>query len=748
MKMPLSMAAAFCATALATASAAPHPQLPFGNMRLIEEIDCGAPAPTSAFAEMPKGVSKVETILGKKARVLPNPKGADMRYFAYLIGKGKNLQGGKAYVLQVEFADNAPRTFFIRNSAESITRGVFTGTDVGDAINPHYVNANPESLDIPLSNSWMTWTSHFFMHDRYFGLGGWPRGEDEHKHPEMKPRDGFWVVIGQLDQEQAPLSQGAAVSSIRLYEAPPENETAVKLRYPGNLPRRHLFWREEMSDSVVSGKDKERFQTINRLDWYENKARRMKFLGMNTYAIDLLEFGSNQGWDSDPGGGNDWYYQTPFPDTWEKILGFLSKYELEALPYYEYHGSIGNRGLGNQKRAKPLDDKLETYTHIVWAEKARANILDPDTEEDLKKLFDLTIVKFKNRAKFLGAWLRPRNSGIPISFADSDIELFSKEANDGKPVTRKALQQKGDLYEKYIAWWYTKRRDFLVRMQEYLAGKGLGSDVRILFTTDPSEPGFDYTQGMDKMVAENPSLWRRVGISAMKPEEALRLERHRKALTLPQSTWGEWEWQHSVPKNDPQNYKDVEGVALTYTFNRLYTVSDPKLLEDFTGKAGLAIVRHFSLNENMMSKDGKKQTIGYFVADFERAGPYCMASEATAMANADPYYIGYLSGERYAPGFPQYVRAFNQAFLALPALPSERLRSASSDKDVVVREIKTSEGTYYAVINTARVDKPVTLNLPAQGQVINAATGEVIAPSGTDLKGAMYPYQLLAFLVK
>ena len=62
--------------------------------------------------------------------------------------------------------------------------------------------------------------------------------------------------------------------------------------------------------------------------------------------------------------------------------------------------------------------------------------------------------------------------------------------------------------------------------------------------------------------------------------------------------------------------------------------------------------------------------LGYFVADIERAGPFCMMAEALAMANGDPTMIGYLVGSNYGRGFPGYVRDFNANFLALPALPS------------------------------------------------------------------------------
>ncbi len=62
-------------------------------------------------------------------------------------------------------------------------------------------------------------------------------------------------------------------------------------------------------------------------------------------------------------------------------------------------------------------------------------------------------------------------------------------------------------------------------------------------------------------------------------------------------------------------------------------------------------------------------------------------------------------------------RAFNQAFLAVPALPSRVVPHAASDPEVVVREILTPHhGTYYLVIHTGmRPTRAVTVRLPARG---------------------------------
>ena len=112
---------------------------------------------------------------------------------------------------------------------------------------------------------------------------------------------------------QAPASAGAAVSRIRLYAVPDADTLKAPIVYPpADLPRRHIFWREEMADGAVHQRNNQA-AVDNEVDWFEYKAKIMAFLGANTYAKDLLEFGANQGWDSEIYGGNDWVHQSDSP---------------------------------------------------------------------------------------------------------------------------------------------------------------------------------------------------------------------------------------------------------------------------------------------------------------------------------------------------------------------------------------------------------------------------------------------------
>ena len=720
---------AFAMVAAAAAAAAERPVVdagpPFGRLPLVDEIDCAQPD-THRFGEEPKGASRVETVLGRPCRVLPNTGGA--RYFAYRMGEGKGLKAGHAYVLAVEFPEDKPRTMFILNRGCETARGVATGAALGDVLYT-YSNNNCESIQIPLAKSYRTWAMLFWLHDRFPDIAQ-PRGDGPRP---MLPKDGFWVLIAQSSSKNAPLSAGAAVARIRLLAVPDPARLRLELRRPPEgLPRRHIFWREEMSDGVVHSRKPDQRGVANETDWFEHKARLMAFLGIDTYCKDLLEFGHNQGWDATEGGGNNWYWQSKTPKRWQQMLAMLGKHDVSVLPYYEYCGGMGQHGLGKERRCRTLAG-TRTYTHIKWSEIANIDVTDPDALADAKKLLDATIVRHKDKARFLGAWFRTRPSNIPISFADRCLFRFAIEANNKRVATRDDLKKDKALLAKYYGWWFDKRKQFLIALRDHLRSGGI-ADALILYTSCAAEPGPSLVPFKNHVVTDDMPTWEKL-LGTAEHEKASpypyadACNGHLAAALRPPATWGHWEWQHSIPPPDPARYADVPGILMTYPFNRAYTVSNPKAFDAFRTVSGIAIVRHDPLNESVMEKK-----LGYFVSDVERAGPYCMLGEVLAVAYGDPWYLGYLAAASHNRGFPAAVRAFNAAYLALPALPSKLLPNAASDPAVVVRSIATPRhGTWLAIANTALVEKPnVTIKLPVEGKVTDAATGEA-SPSANGL---------------
>ena len=610
------------------------------------------------------------------------------------------------------------------------------------------------------------WTQLFYLHDRFpeikrlRGLGARP----------LTPADGFWFIVAQPAAFQDPLGAGSAVSKIRLYEVTNPAALTLSLPFPpAGLPRRHIFSREEMADGVVASghKPEEKDETLRGVKdfatWYENKMRIMEFLGIDTYGQDLLEFGHNQGWDSSEGGGNEWVYQAPNPGLWAEILERAAKHNLTVFPYYEYRGSIGgdkSLALGPQHRCQRLDGG-DTYTHISWCEGNNVDITDPDTLADAKKVLDLSLIKYRDKVKFLGAWFRQRPTAMPISFNEKNLRAFAQEANQGKRITRSHLQSDKPLLDRYYQWWFTKRRQFFESLRDYLREK-IGPEAILLYTNDASEPGRalprsitgegqkDAWQWMQVVVNQDMATWEKILSDAskypwVKPydfRDVVDKDMHLRGLQSFAENWDKWEMAHATPPDDPQTYQDGDGVLLSYTYNRLYTVSSSRPLDAYRTKSGLAIMRHYSLNENEMNV-GNDEILGYFVCDVERAGPYSMMAEARAVAYGDPYYLGSLTGNSNNRGFPRYVRRFHAAFLALPALPSSVVPDAASDPEVVVRAIPTAEhGTYVAIVNTGFQSKQDVLVTLPPGTIHDAVSGEQLAATEGKLTLRLDPAEL------
>ena len=344
---------------------------------------------------------------------------------------------------------------------------------------------------------------------------------------------------------------------------------------------------------------------------------------------------------------------------------------------------------------------------------------------------------------------------MPVSFSDAALKRFTSDLKLKTLATRDALKSDMELYQSYIVWWNGKRRDFLTGIQHYLRDAGI-DEPTVLWTGCPAEPGVSFATWDPLLVVDDPRGWSELlrkpthvvpnrGVIRTVPiSNVVSSELYRTALQSPGLNWGGWEIQHAQPADDPVTYQQIPGVLLTHAFNRTYTVADPRTMNDFRGPSGLAMIRHYSLNEHMMFDKNDAQKMNYFICDVERAGPACMMSEVLAMANGDPTMIGYLVGANFGRGFPLHVRRFNCAFLSLPALPGLVDRDASNHSEVVVRRIRTeSDGTWLAVINTSPQMQSTTIK-SGLTNLIDAATRLVIPNSDGSATLNLEPYSLRA----
>jgi hypothetical protein len=788
---------------------------------LIQEIDTATVAPDY---EMPANVSTTQTILSRTARVLPVfdsggsvlASASTSATMAYVVGEGLNLVPGELYILEVEYPDDEPRSMYITNRGADHYRGLATGKAIGDA-RTQFVEVSAESLSYPQTGTWQKHRQLFYLFDHFQEVVGV-------RDPQIdcRPRsasDGFHVAITRMKRMNDVRSHGAAIGKIRLYHVSDPNSLYAPINYPPpNLPHRSVFWREEMADQVMQTKTWTTAddaiavidpvtQQSDPLKWHIQKLRIAKILGINSYAKDLLEFGANQGWLS-----YDQNFvieaQHPGKDLWNRLVPKATEEGMKLFPYYEYKGGIGlwGNGLALQKRAHKLyhgklshavcggtsAPNVETYECISWTdETGNADLTDPDTLVDAKRVLDRTIGDFKDLARFEGAWFRLRGTHLPMGFAESTLNRFKAE-NPGDSEIQTTTQDtmiasyessNPTLYTKYVNWWFEKRKSFLMALRDYLRDEHGVRDAQILLTPYSTEavPVLQkvgqYFSHIGIVVDEDPAtFWTPFFNSLPVNSEKYRWQpttyasvvsatngftslfdyaiRVQRPINHPSSYFAEV--FHSTPVPDPERYTSVDGVSMTYPIGRLFTVADPDLMHDFRSGSGLTVVRHYPLNEDDWDYEAKGYPspftgqLGYLSVDCDRAGHHMLLTQARAIAHADPRNLAYLSASSFAPGFPEIMRRFNQAFLAVPALPTTLVTgtAAPSDPNVYMRYVTTpGQGTYIYVVNTSW--SPVTnvaVNLPETGNTVKDLVTNETLP-GKSLTLDLDPAELRSYWV-
>lgn len=772
-------------------------------LTLIDSFDATQPG-NRPVSIKPEGAARTETILGREALVLP-PITDSASFAAFLIGEGRGLVAGRPYVLEFDYPDDVPRTIAFLNRGADLVRTVATGKEIGD-YREQYAYPNPESLSYPHTNQWQTYRFYFYLHDRFLPLVG-VRNEVDTKRP-FGPADGFWVAVGHFNPKGIPLSRGAAVGGIRLYEVTNPNAAKLVINYPpGGLPHRRTYWREEMGDGPAIC---QRGDSVVQTDpsapnyhssgicnpatgstqasvtaWLEYKMKLAQVLGINVFTKDLLEFGYNQGMAMNNYGGGK-LYSSARVAYWPQMVQKAQTYGLEVMPYFEYYGAMGDGeytgmscpsvnatghdvcaqafnssayqcampwgqnqprcflpSYGKQKPCEPLTRDIKRYTPYSWAEVACIDVSDPAALDDVKKLLNANLLDLRNSANFAGVWFRTRVGSWPISFSAETRARYAADRNRVLPG-KEELRADPNLLKDYHNWWFDKRRAYLLAIRDYLRSGKNGNDgvpeASVLFTSYHEEglpiPAPNWEDA--KVVTDDVTTWNNINLdnywkwrySPVNFSTWLSNKRYESMLfSLPLPTNEQLasgstnhdELGHGTPPADPQRYQSDEGVLLTLPYGRQFTVADTALLQKFSNASGLALSRHFPLNED----DGKGSYstdsrwpmsgyFGYFVTDVERSSPYTMLAEVRALAKADANWIGYLSSNSFNTGAPQDLRRFNAAYLAWPAMPSQIAAGASSDGEVVVRDMETPQGKFLAVFNTGMQPKSqVEINLSA-----------------------------------
>jgi chitodextrinase len=781
----------------------PINEQPFGTLQLVDEIDTTTVAPSQ---QIPAGTSGVQTVLGRNARTVA--PGDTPRFITYRVGAAKGLVAKQAYVLDIEYPDDVGRGIFVANRGADFVRGFATGSATGD-VRRTYTPPTLESIAYPQSGTWKNYRSLFYLHERFSPLTAQRNAECANR--SLLPADGFDVTVFQARSLNDPRSNGLAIGKIRLYKVVDTAALPATINYPGTLPKRHIYWREEMADEAVMGSTVNRRAVTDPIDWFVFKMDMGRALGFDTVGKDMMEWGFNQGFDS---GDETWMFnaQGLMSNIWGQIVTKAAQRNLYVFPYLEYGGSLawncsagqpcdrtpGNyKSLGFQRRSKKLFDGVyaadgesakDRYTAVWWTEDKSADLTDPDTLTDFKKVMDKLLVQYKGQANFLGAWLRVRQTKLPMSFSAEAVARYNAD-NPGATRTIAQLQSTESSRASYYTWWYEKRRAFLLAIRDYIRTQVGDNSLQVHFTAYADEPvprAYDLnpTEASSplNLITDDPAWWTSYtnGLSSAgddgwykwqwgskSPANSVSDRIHRNGLNLfkrPYNAWGtNWtELGHSTPPADPARYQSDNGLAMTMQFgNGLYTVDDAALMGEYSNAAGATLIHHYPLNEDdgggfesnactslrpISLSDAFDAKFGYISVAVERAGPYSVIAEARALANGNPVNIGYLESSSMSRGFPAYVKRFNQALLSLPAVPLSTASGMSDNAQVIVRKTgTTANGTYYAVINpTLQAKSLVNITFPA-ANVKDLLTQTTHAT--TTLRMDLYPGEVRTFLV-
>ncbi|HCU35779.1 MAG TPA: hypothetical protein DGT21_10065, partial [Armatimonadetes bacterium] len=752
----------------------------FAEQRLVDVINCADPNDPHPYMEGGRGMgskstgavpnedwkelyretlpafTSVETVLGKQFRVTHG-----WGWFGYKFNR-QGLKPGAAYVAVLEYPEDTGRTYTVFNTGISISLvggyGFHTGRTLGD----HWTRTlNSEYTDYPLSGKVERWYSVFHLGDTTWAPGDpWQPAATR-----AQGVDGFWFIVGGVGPSQDPLASGAAVSTIKLYEITDMTALFPKIEEPPlELGRRELIVTAE-SDGLTKYLTDEQAQAR----WAQVRLHDARFMGLSGIS---------------PNGKTD--LKPLLRVNAEQHLG------LKVFPrWMTERDFLARIGVPPEALAKNADGESAAVGMAHVLEEV-PDILHPATLRDALRLITEELGPRLDDPAFSGLMLyRHYGTSIPISFSDYALALYENETGVSIPGNDGAARRDWLLANKkneYYQWWYAQKRDFLLAIRDHL--QALRADLKLYYFPWHSDDDYPFACGrlrysgfpqMDSIYVpgtnillvpsftvppekwtpeeqKNPALARRYYREVIAPElqgkvtiEDVLYGRYKdmpefwgapRSGELPHLLYPHQMdlvamltepggmYAHKVGFN-PRLFKQDEGFVYWAPVRHRFTADNPELLELFRTGEGSAVAVHMPYNEETSHLNVPSIHGAHGV---EHGGPFCMMEEVLAMAHSDPTHIMESMWEPLKRGFPQYARAFAQAYRALPAVPSTVLADAvtPADEAIVVRSYETDYGHYLAVINRAFDYRERTVTLAfkpavsAVDRVVNLGTGETV----------------------
>jgi hypothetical protein len=722
---------------------------PYGQLRLIDEIDCSRDVMLDDHPYMQSGFDDrqqyktpgspvevdVNEILGKKARESENG------WFAYRIGRGK-LQAHKTYLVRIEYPEDKPRYCPIEIQTGESYMDIGWKTGVSED--------NPYD-NWPLSGKYQWFDAIVPLDNTTTGTSGANGANSEH---------GFWIYFMNKGNSPGyfPLYKGGpAISKIRLYEIDSEKNAPAIIK-PEGLPERVLMcdWERQ---ALINPDDATRYCKLmgyNAVSPVVMKWHDMNYAspltGYNSYNVDKRGYWNQLNFDPKTGAKEAIPGKTSVHDN---FLEATKKHGINYIPRVEYGGSLN---LSKDARAISADGKLAKPSRFAdWC----SDLLHPEVYDDFKVLLDSLIHKnIKKYPQIKGVLWRIRCDRMPISYSAYDIALFAKETNTTAPNNLSDTElanwaSTADIGAKYADWWHQKRADFHARLGKLL--QSYRTDLKMYYYNWDNDKfslgmtdftGWDFLTNAVKIGKTNPDSALNLYLKNMEARKKMNgtdyinmMKSGRlgiKQCTLP---------HHGMR---PYLYKDVKGFAVFAPVNSLYTANNQDYLEYFETKEGIAISNPAVYDESF----GRFINPKYECNEVVPGGPtFSMALELLSYFHTDANTITFTT-YTCGRGFAEAHRRFAQAYLALPAIKSELQQG--TDQDVRIRRYDSKNGIYVGVASKSYQEKSIKIELKnitgKNPTVIDLVSGKTIpsTKSGHTLKfeinsGAM---ELNSFLIK
>jgi len=751
-----------------------------GAQKLVDVVNCADPRDSHPYIEGGRGMGAkstgavpnedwknlyretlpsftgIETILGQQFRVTRG-----WGWFGYKLNR-QGLKPNTPYVVVLEYPEDTGRTYTVFNTgiSDSLVGGY--GFHTGKTLGDHWTRTlNSEYTDYPLSGKIERWYSVFHLGDKT-----WAPGDPWNTAPTRgDSQDGFWFIVGGVGPSQDPLAAGAAVSTIKLYEI--SDMTALFPRI--NEPPLELGRREMIVTAESDGLSKYLTDEQALAQWARVRLYDACFMGLSGIS---------------PNGKTDLRPLLQANDAGKLGLSVLPRWMIER-------DVLARIGVPPEALAQNADGQAAGPGMAIDLTEV-PDILHPATLREVLRLITEELGPKLDQPALSGMMLyRHYGTSIPVSFSDYALRRYERETGVKLPGADGAARRAWLLQNKkaaYYQWWYTQKRQFLLAVRDHL--QALRPDLKLYYFPWHSDDDFPFACGRlrysgqplldqiyvpgtnillvpsftvppDQWTAEqkqNPMLARQYYREVIAPELAGQITiedvLYGRYKDMPQF-WGaprSGKLPHLLYPNqmdlvamltepggvyankvgyNPRLFGDDKDFVYWAPVRHRFTADNPKLLELFRTGEGSAVAVHMPYNEETSHLNVPSIHGAHGV---EHGGPFCMMEEVLAMAHSDPTYLMESMWEPLKRGFPQYARAFAQAYRALPATPSTVLTNAVTPADgaVVVRSYETAYGHYLAVINRAfeSRERPVALALKpavsAVGRVLNLGTGEAV----------------------